>query len=145
MTCGAAGRWTTSCNRGSVSSATPRQSPWRSDGLKSTESQVASKAPSPKHQRAHALGRLHASRNQQDAYPCHVCCHMVLAQATWSHYVHVAIATSGLPHECCAAVQCWHSFALWPSRSQARLTGHGQWHHAHVVPWPQVRATSLWS
>jgi hypothetical protein len=49
MTCGAAGRRTTSCNRGSTSSATTRQSLWRSNGLKATESQVTSKAPSPKH------------------------------------------------------------------------------------------------
>jgi hypothetical protein len=29
---------------------------------------------------------------------------IVLAQIAWRHYVHIAMATSGLPHERCAAV-----------------------------------------
>jgi hypothetical protein len=29
---------------------------------------------------------------------------IVLAQAAWRHYVHIDMATSGLPHKHCAAV-----------------------------------------
>jgi hypothetical protein len=41
------------------------------------------------------FSRIHASRNQQCAYPRHAWCHLLLAQAAWRHYGPVWLETCG--------------------------------------------------